>query len=767
MKIPITRFNKLFWLLQFLITGTVIINAQTSINLVGSFEQELPSYWNKGHEPSGAALTWASDQSRSMGRSLKISKTGTGEEAYVNTNPSSDDDKWWISYSFYGQSGGLIGEVKLPIGQSVSSSSGWIADTNAVGSAILPEDSYTTIIKFVAGKNATGTVWADDFMLYGRNGSWAGQDWNTQVGVPTGWFYWLPPGGGNDGRLSDGYENTKITDEESYQGKYSLKFENLPGTHDGFVGTRKYLIGDEIKVGDVLRIKVWLKGKDLDPTNVAQVGDQASFGITPIFHNTSGNNEGWGEFWSRDIPLKFPSVTSFDWMEYYVDVPVQEGAKTISVRLHPLGRFKGTIYCDYLTVEKLDVPSLSEIGSFEQELPSYWNKGHEPSGAALTWASDQSRSMGRSLKISKTGTGEEAYAYVRTEGVNTNPSSDDDKWWISYSFYGQSGGLIGEVKLPIDQSASSSSGWIADTNAVGSAILPEDSYTTIIKFVAGKNATGTVWADDFMLYGRNGSWAGQDWNTQVGVPTGWFYWVPPGGGNDGRLSDGYENTKITDEESYQGKYSLKFENLPGTHDGFVGTRKYLIGDEIKVGDVLRIKVWLKGKDLDPTNVAQVGDQASFGITPIFHNTSGNNEGWGEFWSRDIPLKFPAVTEFDWMEYYVDVPVQEGAKTISVRLHPLGRFKGTVYCDYLTVEKLDVPSLSEIGSFEQELPSYWNKGHEPSGASLTWAIDQSRSMGRSLKISKTGTGEEAYWESENMCDLWSPNHYKDVDIFLGA
>ncbi len=55
------------------------------------------------------------------------------------------------------------------------------------------------------------TVWADDFIFVGR-GSWAGQDWNTAVGVPTGWFYWLPPVGGNDGVLSDGFENTIITE---------------------------------------------------------------------------------------------------------------------------------------------------------------------------------------------------------------------------------------------------------------------------------------------------------------------------------------------------------------------------------------------------------------------------------------------------------------------------------------------------------------------------------------------------------------------------
>ncbi|MFH1195699.1 MAG: T9SS type A sorting domain-containing protein [bacterium] len=822
------------WLFVLFVFVATNIFPQQGINLIGSFEQTLPSYWKKGAEPTGATLSWTTDQFRSMGRCLKIEKTGTGEEAYwesenmcdlwspthskdvdiflgayvrtegVNTNPATDADRWWISYTFYGMTGNFIGEIKLPIDQSTASSGSFVADTNAIGSTILPEDSYTTIVKFVAGANATGTVWADDFMFLGRNGAWAGQDWNTQVGVPTGWFYWLPPVGGNDGRLDSGYENTTITNEEAYHGQFSLKFDNLPGTHDGFVGTIRYPLGPDVQVGDKLRITVWLKGKDLDPANVIAVGDQAKFGITPIFHDQSTNNGGWGEIWSSDVPLTFPAATQFDWKPYYVDVTVVENAVSLSIRMHPLGQFKGTVYCDYLTVEKLDVPLLSEIGSFEQTLPSYWKKGAEPSGATLSWATDQSRSMGRSLKIEKTTSGEEAYwesenmcdlwspthskdvdiflgAYVRTEGVNTNPATDADKWWISYTFYGTTGNLIGEVKLPIDQSAPSNAAWVADTNAIASVILPEDAFTTIVKFVAGANATGTVWADDFMFYGRNGAWAGQDWNTQVGVPTGWFYWLPPVGGNDGNLNSGYENTTITDEEAYHGVYSLKFDNLPGTHDGFVGTVRYPLTTvagrsdntsefnitDVAVGDVLRISVWLKGKDLDPANVAAVGDQAKFAITPIFHNTLTNNEGWGEIWSSDIPLTFPATTAFDWKQYYVDVTVVENAKSLSVRMHPLGRFMGTVYCDNLTVEKLDVPPLSAIGSFEQTLPSYWKKGAEPTGATLSWATDQSRSMGRSLKIEKTATGEEAYWESENMCDLWSPTHSKDVDIFLGA
>ncbi|MGE5680395.1 MAG: hypothetical protein ACM34K_05885, partial [Bacillota bacterium] len=52
----------------FLVTD---IKAQfTQINQIGGFESDLPSYWMKGKE-TGATLSWATDQFRSMGRSLK------------------------------------------------------------------------------------------------------------------------------------------------------------------------------------------------------------------------------------------------------------------------------------------------------------------------------------------------------------------------------------------------------------------------------------------------------------------------------------------------------------------------------------------------------------------------------------------------------------------------------------------------------------------------------------------------------------------------
>ena len=202
------------------------------------------------------------------------------------------------------------------------------------------------------------------------------------------------------------------------------------------------------------------------------------------------------------------------------------------------------------------------------------------------------------------------------------------------AFYDSAGALIGETKLPIDQSTASSSGWIADTNAVGETILPKDSWNTVIKFVAGKNATGTVWADDFILIGRGTEWAGQDWNTSVGVPTGWNYWLPPNGGNDGELSNGFENTVVTSEAAYTGTHSLKFV-LPfdrEPHDAWVGTRRAplnSIGDNIKAGDVLRISVWIKASDLVPDSAAAYPGTWSVGITPIFHSGYMNNSAYDE------------------------------------------------------------------------------------------------------------------------------------------
>ncbi|MHB8580900.1 MAG: hypothetical protein ACYDA4_13740, partial [Ignavibacteriaceae bacterium] len=405
-----------------------------------------------------------------------------------------------------------------------------------------------------------------------------------------------------------------------------------------------------------------------------------------------------------------------------------------------------------------EINTFNTIGGFESSLPSYWNIGNQPSGATLTWATDQYRSMGHSLEITKTTTSDTASwvsdnmcdiwspqnpanvdillgAYIKTQGVNTNPTSDDQRWYIAYTFYDSAGVLIGQTKLPIDQSTASSSGWEADTNAVGQTVLPRASWKTIVSFVGGKNATGTVWADDFIFTGRGGAWAGQDWNTSVGVPTGWYYWLPPNGGNDGLLSNGFENTTITSEAAHTGMYSLKFY-LPSTrdpHDGFVGTKRYLlstIDPDIKPGDIIRISVWIKADSLQPDSADANPTTWAVGFTPGFFDGNGNNIGYSPISQNDYQFKFPNVTSFDWTQYHLDIQVPNDPTTnsVEVRLHVYARFTGIVYFDDLNITKLPTPDLNAVGGFESSLPSYWNIGNQPSGATLTWATDQYRSMG---------------------------------------
>ncbi len=49
-------------------------NPQSEINSIGSFEQDLPSYWTKGNEPSGTTLSWATDRIQVNGEITKDRK---------------------------------------------------------------------------------------------------------------------------------------------------------------------------------------------------------------------------------------------------------------------------------------------------------------------------------------------------------------------------------------------------------------------------------------------------------------------------------------------------------------------------------------------------------------------------------------------------------------------------------------------------------------------------------------------------------------------
>src|SRR5512140_45386 len=370
--------------------------------------------------------------------------------------------------------------------------------------------------------------------------------------------------------------------------------------------------------------------------------------------------------------------------------------------------------------------SLDDITGFDSQLPSFWTMGSAPTGATLSWATDEFRSLGHSLKIAKPAATTDSAAsvsenmanswsptfnknvdillgaYVKTSNVNTNPANDDARWFIVYTFYDSAGAMLNETRLPIDQSVATSTGWMADTNQVSETILTKDAWKLIVKFVAGKNATGTVWAGDFVYYGR-GAWAGQDWNTGVGVPTGWYYWLPPIGGNDGRLDAGFENTLLTTEAAHSGTHSLKFSLPAGrrSQDGFVGTIRRTFSDlgvpDLKPGDSLKVSVWLKASGLQPDSAAKNPGSWGVGLTPQFFATVDPNAGYSGV-GPDSVFKFPSVTSFDWTQYSTTFYVPKDSFTttgnnkgpvnsVEIRLHVYSTFVGTVYFDDVTFTRI--------------------------------------------------------------------------------
>ncbi|HLP18476.1 MAG TPA: hypothetical protein VK470_19615, partial [Bacteroidota bacterium] len=190
-------------------------------------------------------------------------------------------------------------------------------------------------------------------------------------------------------------------------------------------------------------------------------------------------------------------------------------------------------------------------GGFESGKPSTWNA--EPgtsAGAKLTWATDQYYGGTHSLKIEKPNTGDTARwissnnvrywvdnvakgvdikigAYVKTSNINMNPAADDAKWQIKTWFYDSAGTVIGggPFVLDVDQSVGTKD-WYADTNAVGSVILPRKATKMLMSAEGGPNATGTVWFDNFIFVGRT-DWAGQNWNGFADADSGWQYWIAP------------------------------------------------------------------------------------------------------------------------------------------------------------------------------------------------------------------------------------------------
>ena len=352
-------------------------------------------------------------------------------------------------------------------------------------------------------------------------------------------------------------------------------------------------------------------------------------------------------------------------------------------------------------------------GGFESGEPSLWTA--EPgtsAGVALSWATDQVQGGTHSLKIVKPNTGSMARwmsgnnvrywvndipsgvdiklgAYVKTEGVNTNPASDDEKWQVKFWFYDSSDALIGggPFALDVDQSAATTD-WYADTNGVGTVNLPVKAVKLLISAEAGASATGTAWFDTFIFVGRAGAWAGQNWNGFVDADQGWQYWFAPVGGNDGQTVFGASG--VTDEQAHSGTYSLKMSADVGRADGeglfFTETIPIPLNS---TGKKYMLSVWMMTDSIIVDSVFNA--ESALGFTWTWHTKMfEDGGGWNEFTGADLRFKLTDETT-GWTRYtaIMEVP-RDDAAAVSIRSRAWHKWPGLSYWD--DVEMLEVRSV---------------------------------------------------------------------------
>ncbi len=772
--------------------GTTDGFAQINTIPNGGFEQaDVPAYWSK-LDDGDADVSWATDQFRSPQRSLKISEaSGPDAPAWisdnmaklqwnpttgippnieievggwiktenVNTNPATADDEIQLSFSFYDASENLIfGQpvvIKVP---QANPSIDWTEIKNDV-SLVLPTDAASLIIKFQFGANATGTVWLDDIFMRLAPGAsgWIGDLYNANFGVPAGWFFWK----GDMSVGNPGKGVVTITSDYAHKGSYSLLVEDDASNPDEVVA-----ISDRnpIEPGRSYGFSAWVKTVGVNPNPTKDVEKAIFFTLT--YHTDA---EGWAEVSGEDFFIIDQTVSDRDWTLYTFTFTPPENATRVSIRPRLQHQATGKVYWDDFRLYPVEVAK-TNFTFDEIDKPAYWNR-HNYSEATVQWATDQYRSPERSLKISDDGGTDEPLwlstnmaklqwnpttgipsnieievgGWVKTENVNTNPASDDQKVQLIYSFFDAAGNKIfgQDVVLDVPQSQASSD-WTEIKNSTP-IVLPVDADSLIITFKFGANATGTVWLDDIFMRLAPGAsgWIGDLYNANFGVPEGWFFWKD-------HMSEGEQDfgiVTITDKYAHSGKHSLLVADDANNPAEVVAISNR---NPVKPNTEYLITAWVKLENAVLNPEKDVEKSIFFTVT--YHSDA---EGWAENWGQDFFVIPQTVADRDWGLYSFRLTTRENDSRISIRARLQHQATGNVYWDDFQVVEIATP-LANLGFEDAEMPAYWTKQNE-AGATVEWATDQVRSPQRSLKISDDGGTDAPAWVTNvNMATLqWNP------------
>ena len=725
----------------------------------GGFEADTPSYWTASGD--GAVWSTERSRSPNYSLKLSGSGAASWTQAEivrnwvngfdpdkaltmgafvwtegVNTSPSTDAEKFQMVVTFRDADGAnVLGQdVVLDLPQAAASTGGWTkVSTESLGVITLPKRATSATVTVRKGASATGTVYVDDFFVNGTGGLF-----NATVDVPggedAGWYYYIPgAGSGAEGwPESQPFFQTKTT-AEAHSGNASLLIrENVANPGNESVGITERV---PVTPGVPVLISYWLKTEGNQSPNDIGTGDN-NVGITALWYSSlasgaAGYNEIGGidirlngEYNNQVIPL-LPRQAANGWTQYaFVVYPPaattdKPAAAAMEVRLRYWHAFSGATYWDDVFIGDVPdvtaaLPNLVSASGFESDSPSYWMA----EGDGAEWTNSEARSPNYSLKLS--GAGEASWtqaeivrnwvsgfkanealtfgAFVKTEGVNTSPSTDAEKFQMVVSLRDADGNNLtgGDIVLDLPQAAASTDGWVkVSTESLGAISLPKDAKSATVTVRKGASATGAVYVDDFFALGGGGGL----FNATVDVPGGWYYYVPGAGSGAEGWPDNqpFFLTKTT-EEAHTGDASLRIEeNVANPENESVAITERVPATP---GQPMLVSYWLKTEGNEsPSTIGQ--NDNNVGITALWYSSLASGAaGYNEIGGADIRLNgeynrgviplLPQQADNGWTNYaFVLYPPaattdKPAAAAMEVRLRYWHAFTGATYWDDVAI-----------------------------------------------------------------------------------
>lgn len=410
-------------------------------------------------------------------------------------------------------------------------------------------------------------------------------------------------------------------------------------------------------------------------------------------------------------------------------------------------------------------------GGLETQTPNFWSEGS--TGGDLIWASDQAYMGARSLKITKTGTGTAASwmsanqaqtywnhmeavlytigGYMMTEGVNTDPATQDDMIGLLFTFKNEAGSnIVDPVFIAVDQSTANSD-WAEYTTDVLLTEVPDD---VTCEAMMGSGATGTVWFDNFML--GSDPWTAGFFGADVENPDGWMAWSTDHGT---AISTG-------DTWAYSGEYCVQLEENDGEDDEMVF---YSVPAAAEPNTYYLVSVmvrqnWVNTYDKFAPTAVMSGEgsyQNMRGNLCFFFHTGDIEHSW-DLTGGDQFIYFDQREGYPdgWTMYWGLVKSPENATGFSMRARLNNYARGKFFYDNFSCVPVELgENLLTNGDLETAMPNFWSYGSR--GGQLTWTTDDAYQGFRSLKISKTGTGTAASWVSTDQ----SHKYWNNMDAVL--